>query len=77
MVSQQRAEPASEPELAKCQQAVSAEVELLAENLLDGYDVTVIDNHVTIYLPNGEVLADGEFLGGTGCFEILRDSRGE
>lgn len=59
----EQAEPARQAELAaECQQAVTTELELLAGNVLEGHDVTIIDGHVTIYLASGEVLADGEFL---------------
>lgn len=63
--SQQQAEPAKQAELASCKRAATAELELLAMNVLDGHDVVIKDAHVTIYLPDGEVLASGEFLAGT------------
>jgi hypothetical protein len=64
-----QAEPAKQAELA-CQQARQAELELLAGNVLEGHDVTIIDGHVTIYLDSGEVLASGEFLEGTEMCQI-------
>ena len=67
-------ERARQAELAACQQAVSAELHLLAGNVLEGHDVAIVDGHVTIYSPSGEVLATGEFLAGT---DLCQDTIGE
>lgn len=56
-----------------CLQTVTAELELLAINALDGNKVVVEQGTVTIYQPGGEVLATGEFLAGTElCHDLLR-----
>lgn len=67
-------ERARQAELAACQQTVSAELEQLAALALEGHDIYISKGHVSIYLPSGEVLADGEFLAGT---ELCQATIGE
>jgi hypothetical protein len=68
-------QPASSEQarLAECRQAVLAELGLLAGNVLDGHDVTIVDSHVTIFTGDGEVLATGKFLEGTElCHDLVK-----
>jgi hypothetical protein len=65
-------ERARQAELAACQQAVAAELELLAANALEGYTIVIEQGTVSILLASGEVLATGEFLAGTKfCQDII------
>jgi hypothetical protein len=69
-VSQQASEEASE--VAECLETVTAELELLAGNVLDGNMVVLASDTVTIYTPDNEVLATGEFLANTSqCQHLL------
>lgn len=66
-------QPAEQAEQA-CLEAVTAELELLAANALEGHDIVIKDGYVTIIQVGGEVLTTGELLQGTeSCHYLVGD----